>query len=92
MKLASLALLTGLALAGFASAQTAAPAPSGTAPPASSSDAGKIDKACRKEIHDLCGHAHGQEMTDCVKSGLDMNKFTDSCKSEIKAHGDKSKS
>jgi hypothetical protein len=85
MKLASLALLTALALSGFAIAQTAPPA-SATTPPASSSDSGKIDKACKKEIHALCGHAHGQEMKDCVKSGLDMNKFSASCTSEIKAH------
>ena len=93
MKLASLALLAGLALAGFASAQTppqsAAP-PAATAPAESSDSGGKIDKACKKEIKDLCGRAHGQEMTDCVKSGLDMNKFSASCTSEIKAHKSKS--
>jgi len=93
MKLASLALLAGLALAGFATAQTppqsSAP-PAATAPPAQSSEAGKIDRACKKEIKDLCGHAHGQEMKDCVKAGLDMNKFSASCKSEIAAHKDKS--
>jgi len=94
MKLASLALLTGLALAGFATAQTppaqsAAP-PAATAPAESSDSGGKIDRACKKEIKDLCGRAHGQEMTDCVKSGLDMNKFSASCTSEIKAHKSKS--
>jgi len=31
-------------------------------------------------------------MDDCVKSGLDMNKFSASCTSEIKAHGAKSSS
>jgi hypothetical protein len=93
MKLASLALLAGLAVAGYASAQTppqSSPPPAATAPPASSSDSGKIDKACKKEIKDLCGRAHGQEMTDCVKSGLDMNKFSASCKSEIAAQKPKS--
>jgi len=93
MKLVSLALLTALALAGFATAQTpaqSAPAPSATAPAESSESGGKIDKACKKEIKDLCGHAHGQEMTDCVKAGLDMNKFSASCKSEIAAHKSKS--
>ena len=89
MKLPSLALLAAFALAGSAIAQTpsqSSPAPS-AAPPAQSSASGKIDKGCKKEIHELCGHAHGQEMTDCVKAGLDMNKFTASCKSEIQAHG-----
>jgi hypothetical protein len=81
MKLPSLVLLAAFALAGSAIAQT----PSATAPPAEHPASGKIDKACKKEIHELCGHAKGQEMKDCVKSGLDMNKFTASCKSEIAA-------
>jgi hypothetical protein len=93
MKLASLVLLSGLAVAGFATAQTpsqsAAP-PAATAPPAESSDSGKIDHACKKEIVSLCGHAHGQEMKDCVKAGIDMNKFSASCKAEIAAQKDKS--
>jgi hypothetical protein len=88
MKLAPLALLAALVVAGYAPAQTASQ--SAAAPPTESSDAGKasgkIDKSCKKEIKDLCGHAHGQEMKDCVKSGLDMNKFSASCKSEIAAH------
>src|SRR5215472_14973942 len=49
MKLASLALLSALALAGFATAQTppqSAPAPSASAPAESSESGGKIDKAC----------------------------------------------
>ena len=85
MKLSSLVLLAAFGLAGSAIAQT----PS-QAPPAESSASGKIDKACKKEIHDLCGHAHGQEMKDCVKAGLDMNKFSASCKSEIAAQKPKS--
>jgi len=94
MKLAPLALLAGLALSGYAFAQTppaqsSAP-PSASPAPAASSDSGKIDHACKKEIKDLCGHAHGQEMKDCVKAGLDMNKFSASCKSEIQAHKSKS--
>jgi hypothetical protein len=90
MKLVSLVLLSGLAVAGFATAQTpsqsAAP-PAATAPPAES---GKIDHGCKKEIVSLCGHAHGQEMKDCVKAGVDMNKFSASCKAEIGAQKDKS--
>jgi len=88
MKLAPVALLTALAMAGFAFAQTPASPPAASPAPASSS--GKIDHACKKEIKDLCGHAKGQEMTDCVKAGLDMNKFSASCKSEIAAHKSKS--
>ena len=86
MKLPPLVLLAALALAGSAIAQT----PAATAPPAESSASGKIDKACKKEIKELCGHAHGQEMQDCVKAGMDMNKFSASCKSEIAAQKPKS--
>jgi hypothetical protein len=88
MKLSSLALVVALTVTGLASAQTA---PSSSSAPAASAS-GKIDHACQKEIRGLCGHAHGQEMKDCVKAGLDMNKFSDSCKAEIKAHGSKSSS
>ena len=82
MKLPSLVLAAAFALAGSAIAQTPAPA--------ESSASAKIDKACKKEIHELCGHAHGQEMKDCVKAGMDMNKFSASCKSEIAAQKPKS--
>jgi hypothetical protein len=93
MKLAPLVLLTALAMTGYAFGQTPAessPAPSASAPPSSSAPSAKIDKACKKEIKDLCGRAHGDEMKDCVKSGLDMNKFSASCKSEIAAQKSKS--
>jgi hypothetical protein len=92
MKFTSLALVAALAVAGYAQAQTAAQSspPSSSQAPAAPSD--KMDHACKKEIHDLCGHAHGQEMKDCVKAGLDMNKFSASCASAIKAKGQKSSS
>ena len=91
MKLAPLALLTSLALTGYAFAQTPPSSPPAASPaPAASSASGKMDHACKKEIHDLCGQAHGQEMKDCVKAGLDMNKFSASCKSAIEAHKSKS--
>lgn len=93
MKLAPLALLTALGLAGSAFAQTPAQSsapPSASPAPAASSASGKIDSACKKEIRDLCGHAHGQEMKDCVKAGIDMSKFSASCKSEIQAQKSKS--
>jgi hypothetical protein len=91
MKLPSLVLLAGFALAGSAFAQTPAPAPSATAPAASSASP-KMDHACKEQIKKLCGHAHGQEMQDCVKSGIDMNKFSADCTSAIKAKAQKSKS
>ena len=80
MKLPPLVLLAAITLAGSAIAQT----PSETAP--------KMDKACKDQIKKLCGHAHGQEMQDCVKAGVDMNKFSADCTSAIKAKAQKSKS
>jgi gag-polyprotein putative aspartyl protease len=58
------------------------------APPAPSSDKAAaasrmLDHACKKEIVTLCGHAHGNELRDCVKAGLDLNGFSGSCKAEI---------
>jgi hypothetical protein len=95
MKLTLLALAAALAVAGYAQGQTVAQSSppsssSSEAPATSSSD--KMDHACKKEITDLCGHAHGQEMKDCVKAGLDMNKFSASCASAIKAKAQKSSS
>jgi hypothetical protein len=31
----------------------------------------------------LCGRAHGQEMQDCIKSSLDLNKFSADCKTKL---------
>lgn len=94
MKLRSLALVAALTITGLAWAQTAPSSSSApAAPPADkASSSGNMDRACKKEIRDLCGRAHGQEMQDCVKAGIDMNKFSDSCKAEIKAHASKSSS
>ena len=88
MKLRSLALVAALTVTGLAWGQTA---PSSSAPPADkASSSGNMDHACKKEIRDLCGRAHGQEMQDCVKAGVDMNKFSASCKAEIAGQKDKS--
>ena len=88
MKLLSLALAIGL-LAGYAHAQTPAqsttPAQPAASAPASSSHSDSLGKACKKEVHDLCGRAHGQEMKDCIKSGMDMNKFSADCKTKLAA-------
>jgi len=91
MKLRSLALVAALTITGLAWGQTA-PSSSSAPPADKASSSGNMDHACKKEIRDLCGHAHGQEMQDCVKAGIDMNKFSDSCKAEIKAHASKSSS
>jgi hypothetical protein len=80
MKLISLALVSSLALAGYLQAQ--APAQTPTPAPAASSG-GSLSRACKKEVKDLCGRAHGDEMQGCIKSNLDMNKFSADCKSEL---------
>jgi len=79
----SLALIGCVALAGHAYAQTATTPPT-SAPAASSSSSSSVSHDCKKEAHKLCGRAHGTEMQDCIKSGLDMNKFSASCATEFK--------
>jgi hypothetical protein len=83
----SLALAAAFALAGYAQAQTPAqtPAPSESQAPPSSSSGVKISHDCKKEIINLCGHANREEMKGCVEANLDMNKFSASCTSELKA-------
>ena len=89
MKIRSLALTATVAVAGYSYGQTAtqtpAAAPAASAPATSSSSSGSehLGHACKKEVHELCGHAHGQEMKDCIKSGLDMNKFFADCKTKL---------
>ena len=90
MKPMLLALTAAVALAGAAQAQTAAQ--SSAAPPASTSSTSKssgghpkLSHDCKKEVKKACGRAHGEEMKDCIKSSLDLNKFSDSCKSELTA-------
>jgi hypothetical protein len=89
MKLLSLALMASAAVTGYVYAQTAtqAPAPPSAAstPATSSSSTGSesLGHACKEEIRKLCGRAHGQEMQDCVKSGLDLNKFSADCKTKL---------
>lgn len=81
MKLLSLTLAACM-VAGYAQAQT----PSQTPEPAQSSataPASSSHESCKKEVKKLCGHAHGQEMKDCIKSGLDMNKFSAECKTKL---------
>jgi hypothetical protein len=97
MKLLSLTLAVCL-LGGYAQAQTPSqnptptqPSSSAPAPAASSSSSDSLGHACKKEVHDLCGRAHGQEMKDCIKSGMDMNKFSADCKSKLAAKAAASK-
>ena len=76
---ASLALIGCVAFAGHAYGQTATPPPA-----ASSSSSSSVSHDCKKEAHKLCGHAHGSEMQNCIKSNLDLNKFSASCATEFK--------
>jgi hypothetical protein len=90
MKSMSFALVAAVALAGSALAQTAAQSPAATppasAPAASAPPSGKerLSHACKEEVKKTCGRAHGEEMQNCIKSSLDLNKFSDSCKTELK--------
>jgi hypothetical protein len=88
MKLVSLTLAACL-IAGYVQAQTPPQSSTTAQEPAkstsSSSHSDSLGKACKKEVHKLCGHAHGQEMKDCIKSGMDMNKFSADCQSKLAA-------
>jgi hypothetical protein len=87
MKLMSLALVASVAVTGYTYAQTAtqapAPPPAASTPSSSSSGSQSLGHACKEEVKKLCGRAHGQEMQDCIKSGLDLNKFSADCKSKL---------
>jgi hypothetical protein len=96
MKVLSLTLITCLTAAGYAYAQTPPPPPSSapaesapatSTPPASSSTSksGKISHACHVEARKLCGvEARGSELQGCIKSNLDLNKFSDTCATQFK--------
>ena len=89
MKLLSLAFAASFAVAGYASAQSAAqtPPPSESQPaPSSSSGHHPLSKSCREEVSKVCGTGHGKEMASCVKDNLDQNKFSADCTTELKKH------
>ena len=89
MRPLSLALVAAIALAGSAPAQTAAQAPAAAPPastPAASSPAGgkeRLSHDCKEEVKKACGRASGEEMQNCIKSSLDLNKFSDACKTQL---------
>jgi hypothetical protein len=85
MKLLSVALVASVAVTGYTDAQTATQAPAASTPASSSSSTGaqSLGHACKEEVKKLCGRAHGQEMQDCIKSGLDLNKFSADCKTKL---------
>jgi len=89
MKLLSLILVASVAGANYAHAQTATQTPS-TSAPSSSSSSEHLGHACKEEVHKLCGHAHGQEMQNCIKSELDLNHFSADCRAKLAAAKPKS--
>ena len=83
MNVLSLTLVASVAVAGYAFAQTATPPP--TSPPAaSSSSSSSVSHDCKKEARKLCGAHAGSEMQNCIKSNLDLNKFSAACATEFK--------
>lgn len=89
MKAMTLVLVVAGALAGSAQAQTAAQtpaaAPAASAPAAAPPAGGKerLSHDCKEEVKKACGRAHGDEMKDCIKSSLDLNKFSPTCKTQL---------
>lgn len=86
MKILALVVIGSGAVAGFAYAQT--PPASTPAPATSASSAEKstsVSHDCKKEARKLCGiEARGSELQGCIKSNLDLNKFSASCATEFK--------
>jgi hypothetical protein len=79
MKLKSLALIAPVFLSGYTLAQ----APTQTPAPGHTTYSAPSSHDCKKEVKDLCGRRPKGELQSCLKDGLDLNKFTDSCKAEI---------
>jgi hypothetical protein len=86
------ALIPSLTLAGYAYSQTpppasapAAAAPAAAAPAAPASTSTSVSHACHKEARKLCGiEARGSELQGCIKSNLDLNKFSATCATQFK--------
>jgi hypothetical protein len=84
MKSLAVTLILSATLTGQAYAQNETAAPSTSAPATSAASSSSVSHACKKEAHKLCGRAHGAEMQDCVKSNLDLKKFSANCATEFK--------
>jgi hypothetical protein len=76
-----LTLALGVSCAAYAQTATT---PAASAPAPSSSSSSSVSHDCKKEAKKLCGRAHGSEMQDCIKSNLDLNKFSEACATEFK--------
>ena len=89
MRPMTLALVVAVAFVASAQAQTAAQPPaaaSAASTPAASSTTGgheRLSHDCKEEVKKACGRAHGEEMQNCIKSSLDLNKFSATCKTQI---------
>ena len=89
ISLAAFALVAAVAMAGAVEAQTATPPPTtgpaastpATSPAAASKE--RLSHDCKEEVKKACGRAHGEEMQNCVKSSLDLNKFSAACKTQL---------
>jgi hypothetical protein len=82
MKVTSLALAASFIMSSYAHGQppTQTPAPSSTTATTLSAPS---SRECKKEVKGLCGRRPKSELQSCLKDGLDLNKFSDSCKAEI---------
>ena len=79
MKIISFALVVATVWCGYASAEPPAQSP----PQSPTAYSAPSSHSCKKEVRALCGRRPKGELQSCLKDGLDLNKFTDSCKAEI---------
>ena len=75
------------AAAAPAAAAPAAAKPAASTPAASSSstESDRLGHECKEEVHKQCGRAHGDEMQQCIKAAMDLNKFSADCKAKLAA-------
>jgi hypothetical protein len=83
MRIASAVLVLSVAVSGYVYAQTATPPPA-PAPASSTSASTSVSHDCKKEARKLCGMHAGSELQGCIKSNLDLNKFSAQCATEFK--------
>ncbi len=80
MKTTTLVLVGLLTAASYSRAQPPAETSPSQESPAYSAPK---SRACKKEVRDLCGRRPKSELQSCLKDGLDLKKFSDSCTTEI---------
>jgi hypothetical protein len=81
MRGASFASVALLVISGYAVGQPPAQSAASSSAPTKLSYPSSRD--CKKEVRTLCGWHPGDELQSCLHDGINLNKFSESCKAEI---------